>query len=43
MTSEQDHFVSSSVVKELWTYGPGYKTMVPEAVFNALENRRNDD
>src|SRR6266568_3530638 len=32
MANEKDHFVSSSVVKELWSYGQHYKTMVPEVV-----------
>jgi pantetheine-phosphate adenylyltransferase len=40
MASEADHFVSSSVVKELWSFGQGYKSMVPKTVFNALENKR---
>jgi len=40
MSSERDHFVSSSTVKELWSFGNNYRTMVPESVFRALENKR---
>lgn len=40
MAGEKDHFVSSSIVKELWTFGNRYETMVPEPVFRALENKR---
>lgn len=40
MAGEKDHFVSSSIVKELWTFGNKYETMVPEPVFKALENKR---
>jgi pantetheine-phosphate adenylyltransferase len=40
MANEKDHFISSSVVKELWAYGQQYKLMVPDVVFNAMEKRR---
>ncbi len=40
MSGEPDHFVSSSAVKELWSFGTNYCTMVPEPVFRALENKR---
>lgn len=40
MSGEPDHFVSSSIVKELWSFGDNYKTMVPEPVFRALEGKR---
>lgn len=40
MAGEKDHFVSSSIVKELWSFGSKYETMVPEPVFRALENKR---
>lgn len=40
MASEADHFVSSSVVKELWQFGQGYKSMVPQSVFECLETKR---
>ena len=40
MSSEPDHFVSSSVVKELWSFGNNYRTMVPEPVYKALELKR---
>lgn len=40
MSGEPDHFVSSSIVKELWSFGKHYRTMVPEPVFRALEEKR---
>jgi pantetheine-phosphate adenylyltransferase len=40
MSGEPDHFVSSSIVKELWSFGNNYRNMVPEPVFRALENKR---
>lgn len=40
MSGEPDHFVSSSIVKELWSFGDNYRTMVPEPVFQALEGKR---
>jgi len=40
MSGEPDHFVSSSIVKELWSFGDHYRTMVPEPVFKALEGKR---
>lgn len=40
MSGEPDHFISSSIVKELWSFGSNYRTMVPEPVFEALENKR---
>jgi len=40
MSGEPDHFVSSSIVKELWSFGNNYRGMVPEPVFKALENKR---
>jgi len=40
MSGEPDHFVSSSIVKELWSFGDKYHTMVPEPVFRALESKR---
>lgn len=40
MSGEPDHFISSSIVKELWSFGSHYRTMVPEPVFRALENKR---
>lgn len=40
MSGQPDHFVSSSIVKELWSFGKRYKSMVPEPVFTALENKR---
>jgi len=40
MAGEKDHFVSSSIVKELWAFGSRYENMVPEPVFKALENKR---
>lgn len=43
MASENDHFVSSSIVKELWLYGTEYKEMVPSPVFNALENKKKEN
>lgn len=40
ISGEQDHFISSSIVKELWSFGTKYKAMVPEPVYRALENKR---
>lgn len=40
MSNEKDHFVSSSIVKELWSFGKNYRTMVPDPVFRALEDKR---
>ncbi len=43
MASEKDHFVSSSIVKELWLYGTAYKEMVPGPVFDALEKKKEEN
>lgn len=40
MSGEPDHFVSSSIVKELWSFGTNYRSMVPEPVFRELEKKR---
>lgn len=40
MSGESDHFISSSIVKELWSFGDHYRTMVPEPVFKALESKK---
>lgn len=42
MASEEDHFVSSSIVKELSFYGTEYRGMVPEPVFNEIEKRKKE-
>jgi pantetheine-phosphate adenylyltransferase len=41
MSGEEDHFISSSIVKELWSFGnDNYRTMVPEPVYNALKIKK---
>lgn len=41
MTSEKDHFVSSSVVKEIWSLNGNYNSMVPYRVSMGLEGKRS--
>ena len=40
MTGEHNHFVSSSVVREVWSLGGDVSTMVPVQVAEALESKR---
>lgn len=40
MTSEKDHFVSSSIIKEIWGLGGNYYSMVPHRVRVALESKK---
>lgn len=42
MSGQPEHFISSSIVKELWSFGDNYRTMVPEQVFMAMEKKKTN-